>query len=157
MHANCAKSCNKCPDTDWADLKKITDEQFAALKKGQQDILEKIAKLEEEAKKQKEAAKKKEEAKNNDAPPYVLAYWDAGACGPNGDDSNWIFCGQTSGKCKAQVTTSQCACGTARLVKKHEYKREGSCTFIYYAEYKCTDGADPSPPPPVRRRRRYRG
>ena len=84
------------------------------------------------------------------APGIVLAYWDLGSCGPNGDNANWNWCGKRGGgACKESVKTRKCPSGTASLKQifgnQHateddvlfEYHLNG-CKYAYYAIYACT-------------------
>ena len=75
----------------------------------------------------------------------IVAYWDGGNCGPIGDDANWEWCDRNGrGPCQQQVSTSQCASGTASLQEVHGNPENPSCCsayhlngcgFAYYAVY----------------------
>ena len=77
----------------------------------------------------------------------IIAYWDRGSCGPNGDDFNWDWCDRNrGGPCKKDVSTNKCPSGTASLQKVYgnqhltgystQYQVNG-CGFAYYAIYYC--------------------
>jgi hypothetical protein len=76
--------------------------------------------------------------------PALTAYWDAGACGPFGDDYNWGWCGATSfNGCQTEVVTSLCPSGKARL---QSAQGDGTCcssihingcNYAYFAQYEC--------------------
>ena len=79
----------------------------------------------------------------------IIAYWDRGGCGPNGDDFNWDWCDRNrGGPCKKDVSTNKCASGTASLQKVYgnqylsgystQYQVNG-CSYAYYAIYSCKD------------------
>merc|ERR1719253_63732 len=92
----------------------------------------------------------------------IVAYWDYGNCGPQGNDYNWDWCSQASFKCDQEVSTNLCGSGKAELVKALGDKTKVSgyntlrdppapwninidgCDFAYYAQYKCIDTAQPT-------------
>jgi len=83
----------------------------------------------------------------------LTAYWDAGACGPHGDDHNWGWCGQADGNCPESVTvdSSLCASNTARLETMSGTGQCCSsvvldgCNYAYHAQYVCADPASTAP------------
>ena len=77
----------------------------------------------------------------------IVAYWDRGDCGPNGDDDNWDWCNTYTGKpCIDMINTSKCRGGVATLKVVHgddhataysdNYELDG-CQYAYYAVYTC--------------------
>ena len=82
--------------------------------------------------------------------PSLIAYWDAGSCGPYGNDYNWEWCDTLNGgPCKKQVITSKCRSGIAKLisVKGNEFSKRSKksyrdpktgCYYMYFATYACT-------------------
>jgi len=83
----------------------------------------------------------------------LTAYWDAGGCGPHGNDHNWGWCGQTAGDCPEQVSvdSSLCASNTARLETMSGTGECCSsvvldgCNYAYHAQYVCADPASSAP------------
>ena len=67
----------------------------------------------------------------------VYVYWDAGRCGPNGDNHLWELCGKRRAFCPDEIRTDLCASGlaTKKLFKQHS--RVGCCHYLWYAEYQC--------------------
>ena len=81
----------------------------------------------------------------------LVAYFDSGTCGSNGDDANWEWCDQDNGgPCQIYGSTSAAQC-TSRIAKLQIiYGNENAvdtftnpyvingCSYAYYAIYDCT-------------------
>ena len=80
----------------------------------------------------------------------LLAYWDRGNCGPDGDNSNWEWCDKRAGEnCHPVVKTDKCSSHLATLIDVlgdqnanadhhlNNFHHLG-CNYAYYARYKCT-------------------
>merc|ERR1712066_356825 len=76
-------------------------------------------------------------------PVALRAYWDAGICGPDGDDANWHICGNRSANCTEEISFSGCASGKAvksRELGTGQWKDSvdvDGCNYAYYTEYTC--------------------
>jgi hypothetical protein len=74
--------------------------------------------------------------------PRLTAYWEAGDCGPQGDDFNWHWCGKLAGNCPELLAVSReiCQSGRAKLnrlkSKLGGFRRNG-CLFYWFAQYEC--------------------
>ena len=68
----------------------------------------------------------------------ILAYWDRGACGPNGDDHNWQWCNRQAGTCPPEIFTEECATGKAVRTFFQKPRNTPRCGYFYYSEYTCT-------------------
>jgi len=69
----------------------------------------------------------------------ILAYWDYGSCGPDGDDANWEWCRWTKGVCLEWVKTSKCSSGVAKLIDVKKNFKQNGCEFFYGARYSCSE------------------
>jgi len=81
----------------------------------------------------------------------LSAYWDAGGCGPQGNDHNWDWCNRDAGdpasECatSVEVATDICASGHASLESTQGTGQCCSsvvidgCNYAYYAQYVCSD------------------
>jgi len=79
--------------------------------------------------------------------PDLVAYWDADACGPHGDDYHWDWCGERAFQCKDFVGTTLCDTGMAKLVATlgdgtSRSTTIAGCDYQYYAQYKCLEEQD---------------
>jgi hypothetical protein len=81
----------------------------------------------------------------------LTAYWDAGACGPHGNDHNWGWCGTTAGNCPEEVTVDSSLCSTNTAVL-HTLSGTGACcssvtiagcNYAYHAQYVCSEHSSP--------------
>merc|ERR1712173_190738 len=72
------------------------------------------------------------------------AYWDAGSCGPKGND--WDWCNTTAKDCAdtVSVDTDVCASGTAKRTRFEENVIFDGCTYAYYAQYICEESGQRS-------------
>jgi len=68
----------------------------------------------------------------------ILAYWEDGSCGPDGDDANWEWCRWTEGVCSEVVKTSKCSSGVAKLIDVTKNFEVKGCKFFYGARYSCS-------------------
>jgi len=103
-------------------------------------------------------------AEDHEVPVVVLpvqfdtrlsAYWDAGNCGPHGNDHNWDWCNRNAGhpaqECatSVEVATDLCASGHASLESTQGTGECCSsvvidtCNFAYFAQYVCSDAPGP--------------
>jgi len=74
--------------------------------------------------------------------PRLLAYHDAGSCGPMGNDHNVAWCGGASVReCPQTVETDICLSGTAVLASNQVGGNfaVGDCRYWLYAQYRCQD------------------
>jgi len=74
--------------------------------------------------------------------PRLLAYHDAGSCGPMGNDHNVAWCGGASVReCPDTVETDICPSGTAVLATNQVggHFAVGDCRYWLYAQYRCQD------------------
>ena len=78
----------------------------------------------------------------------LLAYWDQGSCGPDGDNANWEWCDtDRGGNCDPVVMTDKCRSGVATLIDIQGKETSTSyqdlfqfdgCNYAYYARYTCS-------------------
>ena len=72
----------------------------------------------------------------------MVAYWDLGSCGPEGDDLNWMVCENMRFNCPDIIHLDSCPSGRAFKYNVYGDGSRGSyiangCTFFYWTEYVC--------------------
>ena len=75
----------------------------------------------------------------------LTAYWDAGGCGPLGNDHNWGWCGASNFDCASTVPVGADICAS-QVATLHSTQGDDTCcssvvldgcNFAYFAQYIC--------------------